>query len=329
VLQQNTITLEHIYEPVQSYLAKVEDRILDLLSTDNELSSEVIRYFFKSKGKLLRPALTLLGASFGMNDLAPVVSVAAAFEIFHSATLIHDDIIDCAYLRRNYPTVNTKWNSQIAVMIGDFLHDRAIKAFFNSKNERLMASALNMAGTVCDGEILEMKERHNFNLTEQGYFTIIERKTAMLLATCLESGAILAGFPDERVFALKRYGMNFGKAFQIMDDCLDIIGNEHEFGKTLGADLEAGTLTLPVIRLVSLLDEKEKARIYSKVKSGFAQPELGDFIRLLEAHGVIEYSIGKAKEFTEYANLELSIFPDSPARQSLEELLGYVIQRKR
>ena len=114
-----------------------------------------------------------------------------------------------------------------------------------------------------------------------------------------------------------------------MDDCLDIIGNEHEFGKTLGADLEAGTLTLPVIRLVSLLDEKEKARIYSKVKSGFAQPELGDFIRLLEAHGVIEYSIGKAKEFTEYANLELSIFPDSPARQSLEELLGYVIQRKR
>ncbi|MBI4358503.1 MAG: polyprenyl synthetase family protein, partial [Candidatus Omnitrophica bacterium] len=155
------------------------------------------------------------------------------------------------------------------------------------------------------------------------------RKTAQLLATSLESGAVLAGLEIEQVLALKRFGIYFGMAFQVMDDCLDFMGKENEFGKTLGADLQAGVLTLPLIRLIALLDERGKAEIFSKVKSGLNPTQLGDLVLMLEEYGALDYSISKAREFTERANLELAIFPDSSTRLSLQALLQYVIERNR
>ena len=322
-------TLEEIYKPIQTYLPQVEGQILEILATPNELSSEVIQHFFKAKGKFLRPALVLFGAGFGSEISRATVLTAAALEIFHSATLIHDDIIDSAYLRRNLPTVNTKWNSQVAVLVGDYLHDKAIGAIFDTQNDQVIAAFLKTAGVVCDGEILELKEKNNFNLREDAYFTIIERKTAALLATCLESGAILGGLDMERSLALNRFGIYFGMAFQIMDDCLDFMGKENEFGKTLGADLQAGVLTLPLIRLINLLDEGGKADIFSKVKSGLSNTQLGDLVLLLEEYGALDYSIRKAREFTERASLELAVFPNSPVHRSLQALLQYVIERNR
>ena len=327
--QGTTFSLEEIYQPIQDSLPLVEERILELLATPNELSSEVVRYFFKSKGKFLRPTLVLFGASIEGKISDKVILTAAALEIFHSATLIHDDIIDSAYLRRNLPTINAKWNSQVAVLVGDYLHDKAIEAIFETKNDQVIAAFLQTAGIVCDGEILELKEKNNFNLKEETYFKIIERKTAALLATCLESGAILAGLEMERVLALKRFGIYFGMAFQVMDDCLDFMGKENEFGKTLGADLQAGVLTLPLIRLIALLDEGGKADIFSKVKSGLNNTQLGDLICLLQEYGALDYSFGKAREFTERSSLELAIFLDSPTRRSLQALLQYVIERNR
>src|SRR3989338_6302449 len=304
--QKTPLLLEEIYKPIQNVLPRVEERILELLATPNELSGDVIRHFFQSKGKLLRPALVLFGASFGNSIPEQVILTAAALEIFHSATLIHDDIIDSAYLRRNLPTVNAKWNSQVAVLVGDYLHDKAIEAIFDTKNDRLIATFLKTAGIVCDGEILELKEKNNFNLKEETYFTIIERKTAALLSTCLESGAILSGLDVERILGLKKFGLYFGMAFQVMDDCLDFMGQENEFGKTLGADLQAGVLTLPLIRLIALLDEREKAKVFSKVKSGLSNSQLGDFVLLLVKHAAPDYSIANALEFTDRASLELT-----------------------
>ncbi len=327
--QKTTVELEEIYRPIEAFLPQVGERILEILATSNELSSEVIRYFFKAKGKHLRPALVLFGASLGREISEKAILTAAALEIFHSATLIHDDIIDSAYLRRNLPTVNAKWNSQVAVLVGDYLHDKAIETIFEIKNDQVIAAFLQTAGIVCDGEILELKEKNNFNLKEETYFTIIERKTAALLATCLESGAILAGFEIERVLALKRFGIYFGMAFQVMDDCLDFMGKENEFGKTLGADLQAGVLTLPLIRLIALLGEGGKAEIFSKVKSGLNHTQLGDLVCLLQEYGALDYSFGKAREFTERASLELAVLPDSPTRRSLQTLLQYVIERNR
>lgn len=332
---KQTLSLEEIYAPVNPRLAQVPEAIFDILSTPNELAREVIRHFFSRQGKYLRPALTFFGASietsgnFSAVQEQKLIPLAAAFEVFHSATLIHDDIIDSAYLRRNIPTINVKWNPQVAVLVGDYLHDKAIGAIFGVENQRVIALFLQTAGAVCDGEIHELREKNNFNLKEEEYFEIVRKKTAALIACCIEAGGILAGLEGERVEALKRFGSAFGMAFQIVDDCLDFTGEEHEFGKTLGADCEAGVLTLPLIRLIQLVDEPTKSEVFKIFKSDFDTGRLGILKNLLGEYGALEYAMGRAREFTDQARLELSIFSDSPVKRSLVSLLDYVLERNR
>lgn len=323
------LSLEQIYLPIQEHLPRAEERILDILSTSNELSAEVIRYFFKAKGKFLRPALCLLGARLG-GDVSPaVVQLAAALEIFHSATLIHDDIIDSSYLRRNLPTINAVWGPQVAVLVGDFLHDKAIGAVFGTKSDRAISVFLETAGIVCDGEILELNEKNNFNLSEEQYLTVIEKKTAALLSCCLEGGAILANLPIEQMIALKRYGTYFGIAFQIVDDCLDFAGKENEFGKTLGSDCAQGVLTLPLIRLLALVDEKTRNDILHLIRSVPSASRLEQLVRHLQEYEALSYAFQKAREFTDRARLELVVLRDHPAKESLDLLLQYILERNR
>ena len=341
---KQTLSLEEIYSPIEARLSRVPEAIFDILSTPNELAHEVIRHFFSRQGKYLRPALTFFGAS--IENLEPhepsleekVLRLAAAFEVFHSATLIHDDIIDSAHLRRNIPTINVKWNPQVAVLVGDYLHDKAIGAIFSVENPRVISLFLQTAGVVCDGEIHELREKNNFNLKEEEYFEIIHKKTASLIACSVEAGGILAGLPAEKTEALKRFGRAFGMAFQIVDDCLDFMGEEHEFGKTLGADCEAGVLTLPLIRLIQLVDEPTQSEIFKIVKRGFAALEdvsnfgagrFGTLKELLQEYGTLEYAMRRAREFTEKARLELSIFTDSSVKRSLNALVDYVLERNR
>lgn len=328
---RQTVSLEEIYSPVNHRLAQVPESIFDILSTPNELAREAIRHFFSRQGKHLRPALTFFGASMedegGQEE--KLLRLAAAFEIFHSATLIHDDIIDSAYLRRNIPTINVKWNPQVAVLVGDYLHDKAIGAIFSVENPRVISLFLQTAGMVCDGEIHELREKNNFNLKEEEYFDIIRKKTASLISCSIEAGGILAGLEGEKVEALKRFGLAFGMAFQIVDDCLDFMGEEHEFGKTLGADCEAGVLTLPLIRLIHLVDEPTKSEVFKIFKSDFDTGRFGTLKNLLGEYGALEHAMARAREFTDQARLELSIFSDSGAKRSLASLLDYVLERNR
>ncbi len=328
-------TLEEIYSPVELRIAQVPETILGVLSTPNELASEAIGHFFSSPGKFLRPALTLFGASLENSKSLPssfeekLLRLGAAFEIFHSATLIHDDIIDSAHLRRNISTLNAKWSPQVAVLVGDYLHDKAIGAIFSVENPRVTGLFLQTAGTVCDGEIHEWREKNNFNLTEQEYFEIIRKKTASLIACSIEAGGILAGLSPEKTGALKRFGEGFGMAFQIMDDCLDFTGAEHEFGKTLGIDFEGGVLTLPLIRLIELVDERTKGEVFKIFKSEIVGSRFETLKNKLQEFETLDYAMARAREFTEKARLELSIFPESSVRSSLERLLDYVLDRNR
>jgi len=352
---KQTLSLEEIYAPVESRLAQVPQAIFDILSTPNELAHEIIRYFFSRQGKYLRPALTFLGATMEDSPEADpsagekVLRLAASLEVFHSATLIHDDIIDSAHLRRNIPTINVKWNPQIAVLVGDYLHDKAIAAIFSIENPRVTSAFLQTAGVVCDGEIHELREKNNFNLKEEEYLEIVRKKTASLIACSVEAGGLLAGLPAEKTEALKRFGRAFGIAFQIVDDCLDFTGEEHEFGKTLGADCEAGVLTLPLIRLIQLVDDAKKSEVFKMFKSDFAGRSSGGWPLghpapsgwlgganqfetlkgLLREYGALDYALARAQEFTEKARLELALFGDSPARQSLAALTDYVLERNR
>jgi len=343
-----TLTLDEIYSPVETELARVPETIFDILSTPNELAHEVIRHFFSRQGKYLRPALVFLGALIGEGDrlLFPkdlekqpvpfspaqeekILRLAGALEVFHSATLVHDDIIDSAHLRRNIPTINVKWNPQIAVLVGDYLHDKAIAAIFSVENPRVTAAFLQTAGVVCDGEIHELREKNNFNLKEGEYLEIVHKKTASLIACSAEAGGLLAGLPSEKTEALKRFGTYFGTAFQIVDDCLDFTGEEHEFGKTLGADCEAGVLTLPLIRLIQLVDETQKGEVFKMFKSDLGAGRFETLKNLLREYGALDYALTRAREFAEKARLELALFADSPGRRSLAALTDYVLERNR
>jgi len=327
-----TAALEEIYGPVDQHLTLVGDTILEVLATRNALTESVVKYFFSAKGKLLRPALTFMGAQLkapSSADNKPLLRLGAAFEIFHSATLIHDDIIDEAHLRRNLETVHLKWSPQVAVLVGDYLHDTAIKAVFETDNKAIIGLFLKTAGEVCDGEIQELRERHNFKLSEEEYLDIIDRKTASLLACSLASGGLLAGATEREAEALKRFGKYFGMAFQIVDDCLDLTGNEFEFGKTLGADFAAGVLTLPLIYLLTVSDAVRRAEIEKVFGQETSLERLQKLTGWLQEEGAIAYALKRAGEFSDLARQELSLFPDSPARRSLDRLLDHVLDRNR
>lgn len=327
-----TVTLEEIYSPIEKPLGAVGNTIFDILSNTNELTQDVVRYFFSAKGKQLRPALTLLGAALKGADASAERSAlrfGAALEIFHSATLIHDDIIDEALIRRNLQTVHLKWTPQVAVLAGDYLHDQAIKAIFETGHQEVLGLFLKTAGEVCDGEIRELRERHNFTLTEAVYVDIIDKKTASLLACALAGGALLAGASASEKEALLRFGRGFGLAFQIIDDVLDLTGTESDFGKTLGADCMAGVLTLPFIHFFASASASKRETLKKLYQQEFSPDNFQIVRELLREEGSMDYALTRAREFSEAARRELTVFEESPARRSLERLLDYVLERNK
>ncbi len=325
--------LDELYTPVLQSLKKVPSEILNILESTNPLIEEVVSHFFQTHGKMLRPAMTLLGAAVVRSDAvilesSALIKLAASFEIFHSATLIHDDIIDAADIRRGLTSVNTKWNSQIAVLAGDFLHDRALITIFENGSSEIMRLFLRTAGAVCDGEIHELRRVRFYELSEAEYFEIIYKKTSSLLACVLEAGARAAEASEDQAKALSEFGRHFGNAFQIIDDCLDFTANQEEFGKTLGTDLAAGVLTLPLIRLFIIRPDL-KPSIQDSFAQGMTREKLQHLVALLTESGALAYALQKAQELSALALKSLQIFPQSSARQSLEKLAGYILERSR
>ena len=296
---------------------------------------EMVDHFFSKNGKLLRPALLLIGAGLSRtlqpghgvpserNETAELY-LAAATEIFHSATLIHDDIIDSAPLRRGVSALHIKSGPQAAVLAGDYFHDRAVVTIFRYGNDRIIPLFLKTAGEICEGEIQEISEKKNINMTEEAHLAIIVKKTASLLACALETGALIWGIECAKAEALGRFGKFFGVAFQIIDDYLDFTGKESEFGKTLGSDLEEGVYTLPVIHCLASGDRDKVVRIlYSRSQSR----RFSMLRETLEKSGALNYALAKARAFMAAAKKELEVFPPSIFRTSLEQLADYVLER--
>jgi len=334
----NTIlTLEDIYIPVHEALKRIPGLIHETLQTPNRQIREVVSYFFSKNGKFLRPALLLLGAGlarslrqeqavFSEKNETRELHLAAATEIFHAATLIHDDIIDSARLRRGIPTLNVKWGPQTAVLVGDFFHDRAMGEIFQYGDDRIIPLFLRTAGEICDGEVRELNEKNNLDLTETMHLEIIRKKTASLLSCSLETGACVWGMGEKELSALGNFGVFFGMAFQIIDDCLDFMGEEQEFGKFLGGDLEEGVYTLPVIRLLASADRDKAVGLLRDTGNG---KRFETLLELLRKNGALEYAREKARMFIDKARAELQIFPPSVFRASLEQLADYVLERNR
>lgn len=329
--------LETIYAPVSTGLQQVPGTIREALETPSPRIQETVDYFFSRNGKLLRPGLVFLGGGLARSftNAAGILSernetaelhLAAATEIFHAATLIHDDIIDSAPIRRGLPALHVKWGPQTAVLAGDFFHDRAIATIFRYGNDKIIPLFLKTAGEICEGEVQELSEKENINLTEKKHFEIIRKKTASLLACAIQTGALVWGIEPEKLEALGRFGHYFGMAFQIMDDYLDFTGRESEFGKTLGSDLEEGVYTLPVICLLESGDRDKAVRILHSRSHSRRFPMLTE---LLQKSGALDYALAKARSFIDQAKLEIKGFPASPFRTSLEQLADYVLERNK
>jgi octaprenyl-diphosphate synthase len=275
-------------------------------------------------GKMLRPALLLLSAKTVGRITEKHISVAAIVEIIHNATLLHDDVIDEGQQRRGTPTVNSLCGNESAVLLGDFLLSKAFMmcADIEPRVIKIISAA---AVRICEGELRQITQKQNWQMTESEYIDIIAEKTACLFKTCCQLGGLLAGADKTTVHALSGFGQNLGIAFQITDDVLDIIGSESREGKTLGSDADQNTPTLPMIHLLSVVEKsKRDPMIANLITSAKAKSKLRE---ILKSHGSLEYACNRARQFVAKAVDELAVLKSGDAKEALIEVARFVVDR--
>lgn len=307
-------------------LHDVDHRFEMELASENPFVHDINEHTRRFRGKRLRPLLCLLTAQAVGSVTETHRILAAVVEMIHTATLIHDDVLDDADVRRHVATVHVRWSNQTSVLYGDYLFTHA----FHLAASTGSADACRMIGRatnrVCEGELMQTRSRGNLNLTEEDYFAIIDGKTAELCAVACEIGARYADGSETVVAAMERYGRNLGKAFQIADDVLDLIGIESSVGKTLGTDLAQQKLTLPIIRLLNNSTPAARERLMGLLEGG-SDDDCREVARQAREQGAIDDSLATARECAESARRELQFLPASLARDVLMQLPAMSIDR--
>jgi geranylgeranyl pyrophosphate synthase len=320
-----------IFELLREDLERVERKMREASRIEYQQLRTTLDYLLGSGGKRLRPALVLLSSKFYPADAEKVTSLAAAVETLHTATLIHDDLIDHAFLRRGNPTLNAMWNSAATVLTGDYLFARAADFAAETRSVRVVSIFAQTLMTICGGELKQIfgsDEGQPTATAREYYYQRIYSKTASLFAASAETGAILSGAPEPEVQALRDYGYNLGMAFQIVDDILDFAGNEGELGKPVGSDLRQGIITLPTIYFLEAQPEDETV---SKVLSGRGKgdDEVRAAVEIIKESGAIESSTAEAKGFAARSRDALSTLPDNEYRQAMLDLTDFVVERRK
>ena len=314
-----------LYGSVQEDLALVEKTFESLKQADYGPLGEMLEMVLSGGGKLLRPALALLSGRFGHYNLDLLVPLAASVELLHTATLVHDDVIDRAATRRGRPTVNSAFHNSTTVMLGDYLFAHAADQVVRTDNMRVVRLFSETLMIMAKGEIRQDLTAYDGRQTIRDYLQRIGGKTASLFATACEGGAIVSGQPDEWAQAFRDYGYNFGMAFQIVDDILDFTGDEHEMGKPVGSDLMQGTLTLPSLLL---MDRSQKNNAVQKYFARPGRDRLAQAVQSVLDSGVAEESYEMARDFAKRARDALGVLPDLGDHQTLEDLTVYILERR-
>ena len=316
-----------IYEPVKEELALMEEKLQNLSNVGTAYLPELISYVSEKGGKRIRPALTLLSASFHPHDHNLSRLMAAGVELLHLATLVHDDTVDNSPLRRGRATVGEMWGRNVAVLLGDYIFATSASFVCDTNNMRVIRRFSETIMELSSGELLEYFHKYDWRQGRENYLDRIYRKTASLFTTACEAGSVVSGADEEAVQALTSYGRNIGIAFQIVDDILDIQGNAEEIGKPVGNDLLEGVLTLPSIMLLeqSTEDNPVKALFENKGQDGY----LKQAIEAIQNSSIIDDSYATVREYCLRAQKALSALPESPALHSLHQLCNYVMERRR
>lgn len=319
--------LSTIYEPIQEDLVRVEDRLRSACEVDSPQLSKLLDYSLKSGGKRVRPVLVLLSGKFYHYDLGYLLPMATAVEILHTATLVHDDVIDNSPIRRGRPTVNKAWGEDKAILLGDYLLAKSQELVAETQNLRVVRLFAQTYMTLSSGELAQAFNAFNLGQTRQQYLQRISAKTASLISLATESGAILSQAPEKSVEALKEYGHNLGIAFQIVDDILDFIGTEEEMGKPTGSDLAQGTLTLPAMLLLERYPEDNPVKRLFRNEDRPKNIELA--IKLVRSSSIPQECYAVASDYCATACHNLKLLPDNASRRSLIELAEYVVKRRK
>lgn len=324
----NELGIETLIELVKSDMQRVNDIILDNARSDCDLIPELARHLIDSGGKRLRPMLTLASARmFGYEGDAHI-QLAASVEFMHTATLLHDDVVDESDLRRGRKTARMIWGNEASVLVGDYLLGQAFKMMVDVGSIGALRILSNAAVFIAEGEVMQLVASNNTATTEDEYLTVINGKTAALFSAATEVGAVICSRAKDEQAALRSFGKNLGLAFQLIDDALDYTGEQGKIGKSVGDDFREGKITLPVVLSYRRGDDKERAFWQRTLQDGDVRDgDLEEAIALMNKHRAIEDTIGRARHYGAVACDDLAIFPDDAYKQALLDAVGFCVSR--
>jgi len=307
-------------------MADVNALIRARLASDVVLINQIAEHIIGGGGKRLRPMLVLLAAQAAGYAGRDHVLLAAVVEFIHTATLLHDDVVDESELRRGRKTANALWGNAASVLVGDFLYSRSFQMMVEANEMRVMRILADATNRIAEGEVLQLLNIHNPDVDEAAYLRVIERKTAVLFAAATRLGGLLGKLPAAQEEALASYGLNLGYAFQIADDVLDYVSDASTLGKNIGDDLAEGKATLPVIYAIERAAPAQAASLRRAIETG-GLDSLDNIVAAIRDSGAIERALGKAQIYADAAKAALSTLPHGDARDALALLADYALRR--
>jgi octaprenyl-diphosphate synthase len=328
---KSSLALSQLFEPIRADLEKVDLEFARHVQSQVELIPRIGQYIQTAGGKRIRPAVLLMAARLAGYEGDRAVLYAAVVEFIHTATLVHDDIIDDADLRRGRLAVHSRWGNDITVLLGDYLYIKSMALALTHDTLDLVRVLCDVTLKMIEGELYQLTKNGDADITEDEHFDIMRRKTAYLFGGCAQIGGMLGKVEDEKEQSLREYGFNLGIAFQLVDDLLDFTGDAQAVGKPLASDLREGKVTLPLIHLLRQSNDGEGSRIVRDViASHTVSPEQWALLlRMLKEHASIDYAYRRAVEYAERAKKPLYAFPPSSERDALLALPDYVLSRDR
>jgi octaprenyl-diphosphate synthase len=359
------VRLKEIIDPIKEDLTAFEKEFKAILKSDIFLIDKVVHYLISHRGKRLRPVLVLLVSHLhpspakpvngagekapGREDLGSAAGVishetglngfddkrlkaAAILELLHTATLVHDDVVDDSYRRRGFPTINSIWKNKISVLIGDYLFSKSLSAMLHLGDLKTFAIISRTAERMSQGELLQVERSRDYWMEEEIYFRLIGDKTAALLAAACQLGALAGGQSEAEIESLGEFGEKVGIAFQIRDDILDLLGEESRTGKPIGNDIRENKITLPLLFALKQAERREAKAIIRLIQRGASwrsrKSDYRDIVNFIERHGGVTYAMQTAQRFTNEAITLLNPYDDSPFKISLINLVRFITSRE-
>ena len=323
------VNLQDVVSPVAKEISVFRQKYKSALKTDNSLVDKVVRYILRQQGKQVRPLLVMLGAAACGGIQEKSYRAAIMVELLHSATLIHDDVVDGAEMRRGLASINALWKNKISVLIGDYMLSKGLLFSLDNKDYLFLHMVSDAVRRMSEGEILQIQKTRSLDITEEDYLRVISDKTASLLATASAMGAASVTDDHELIASLRSYGEYLGLAFQIRDDLLDYTGDSKKTGKQLGIDIKDKKITLPLIHALRQTDNAGQRKIKSILKNSRKRSartkEVIDFVK---DNGGLEYAADVAEGFAKRSIAALDDIPESEAKRSLELLVDFVMKRQ-